>query len=324
MIKRFAKIGLLLIAFLIITGASAYLTLTFIIKSEDTVVVPELLGKDVVYALELLTDLGLNTKIGGSEYNDSYPKNHVILQDPGAGAEIKKGRDIRILLSKGPNVITMPNVIGLPLRQARLVVEESGLCLGSETFVFADERFNQDIVLAQSPNYGNLVARDSCANLLVNRGPRARAYQMLDLKGLSLDEAVVLIERSHLQVGRFSYAYQPGQSDNIIVGQYPKSGYRVLEKSAVNLVVNRKPGTRQHADSDSGLNSGFFQYKLDAGFLKKHILIRLDSMGISSELFNSFMSPGEELWLLVPTTSAATLFLYEDGELVQTQVINTP
>ena len=35
MIKRFAKIGLLLVAFLIVTGASAYLTLTFIIKGED-------------------------------------------------------------------------------------------------------------------------------------------------------------------------------------------------------------------------------------------------------------------------------------------------
>ncbi len=99
MIRRFAKISALLIVFLIITGTTAYLTLTFIIKSEDTVVVPDLLGKDVVYSLEILTDLGLNTKIKGSEYSDDFPKNHVILQDPLPGAEIKKGRDLRILLS---------------------------------------------------------------------------------------------------------------------------------------------------------------------------------------------------------------------------------
>ena len=324
MIKRLVKISIFFVAFLMVTGVSAYLTLTFIIKGEDTVVVPDLLGKDVVYSLEFLTDLGLNTKIGGFEYNQNYPKNHVILQDPGPGAEIKRGRDISILLSKGPKVITMPNVIGLPLRQARLVIDESGLCIANETFVFADELFNKDIVLSQNPNYGNLVERDRCANLLVSRGPRARAYQMVNLKGLSLDEAVVLIERSHLQVGRFSYSYQPGQSDNIIVGQYPKSGYRIMERSPVDLVVNRKPRPHNQAGNDSGVPSGFFQYKLDAGFLKKHIQIRFDSMGVSSELYNRFMSPGEELWLLVPTTSAATLFLYEDGELVKTQVINTP
>ena len=63
MIRRVAKISVLLIVFLIITGTTAYLTLTFIIKSEDTVVVPDLLGLDVVFSLEILTDLGLNTKI---------------------------------------------------------------------------------------------------------------------------------------------------------------------------------------------------------------------------------------------------------------------
>ncbi|MCG2757790.1 MAG: PASTA domain-containing protein, partial [Desulfobacteraceae bacterium] len=69
---------------------SAYLTLTFIIKSENKVVVPDLVGKDVVLILEMLSDLGLNTKIKGSEYSDNVPKNHVIFQEPEPGSEIKK------------------------------------------------------------------------------------------------------------------------------------------------------------------------------------------------------------------------------------------
>jgi len=55
MIARILKIAALGAAFLLVAGASAYLTLTFIIKSEDTVIVPDLVGKDVVSALELLT-----------------------------------------------------------------------------------------------------------------------------------------------------------------------------------------------------------------------------------------------------------------------------
>ncbi len=42
---------------------SAYLTLTFIIKSEDKVVVPDIVGKDVVLILEMLSDLGLITMV---------------------------------------------------------------------------------------------------------------------------------------------------------------------------------------------------------------------------------------------------------------------
>ena len=324
MIRRVAKISVLLIVFLIITGTTAYLTLTFIIKSEDTVVVPDLLGKDVVYSLEILTDLGLNTKIKGSEYNDDYPKNHVILQEPLPGLEIKKGRDLRILLSRGPKVITMPNVTGLPVRQARLLLEESGLCPGHDTYVHDDEITDKDIVIAQDPLYSMLVNRDRCVNLLVSMGQRPRAYQMIDLRGLSVDEAVIYIERSHLQVGRFRYEFHQDKPDNTIVGQYPNSGYRVLEKSPIDLVVNRKPGSVPRPGAGQVQRSGFFRYKIDSGFLNKHVQVRLDSMGVSSELYNNFMGPGQELWLLVPTNTIATLFLYVDGELVKTQVYNAP
>ena len=324
MIRRFAKISALLIVFLIITGTTAYLTLTFIIRSEDTVVVPDLLGKDVVYSLEILTDLGLNTKIKGSEFSDDIPKNHVILQEPQPGAEIKQGRDLRILLSKGPKVISMPNVTGLPVRQARLLLEESGLCKGHDTYVYDDETGHKDVVIAQDPLGSILVNRDHCVNLMVSMGQRPRAYQMLDLRGLSVDEAVIYIERSHLQVGRFRYEFHQDKPDNIIVGQYPNSGYRVLEKSPIDLVVNRTHRQGSQPNSDQTQRAGFFSHKIDSGFLNKHVQVRLDSMGVSSELFNDFMSPGQELWLLVPTNTIATLFVYVDGELVKTQVYNAP
>ena len=324
MIRRVAKISVLLIVFLIITGTTAYLTLTFIIKNEDTVVVPDLLGKDVVYSLEILTDLGLNTKIKGSEYNDDFPKNHVILQEPLPGSEIKKGRDLRILLSRGPKVITMPNVTGLPVRQAHLLLEESGLCMGHDTYVHDTETADKDVVIAQDPLYSIRVSRGRCVNLLVSMGQRPRAYQMLDLKGLSVDEAVIYIERSHLQVGRFRYEFHQDRPDNIIVEQYPESGYRVLEKSPIDLVVNRKFGRGNRNNVSQAQRSGFFRHKTDFGFLKKHVQVRLDSMGVSSELYNNFMGPDQELWLLVPTNTIATLFLYVDGELVKTQVYNEP
>ncbi len=88
MIVKIAKIAAIALAFIFVAGISAYFTLTLIIKSEDTVIVPNLEGKDVVYALELLTELELNTKVKGSEYTADIPKNYVVFQDPQAGAEI--------------------------------------------------------------------------------------------------------------------------------------------------------------------------------------------------------------------------------------------
>ena len=82
MTSRIIKTAALFLIFILVVAISAYLTLTLIIKSEDTVVVPDLVGKDVVYVLELLTDLGLNTKVKGSEYSKEFSKNHIIFQEP--------------------------------------------------------------------------------------------------------------------------------------------------------------------------------------------------------------------------------------------------
>ena len=96
-----------------VAGISGYLTLRFIIKGEDTVVVPDLVGRDVIYALNILTDLGLNTKVKGFEYRGDVPKNHVAHQDPAPGNVIKKDRDVRIIISKGPRSLVVPNFVGM-------------------------------------------------------------------------------------------------------------------------------------------------------------------------------------------------------------------
>ncbi len=133
MISKIFKIVSLFIAFIIIAGLSAYVTLTLIIKSEDTVVVPNLVEKDVVYALEILSDLGLNTRVRGSEYSVHTPKNRILFQEPEPGAEIKKGRDVKIIISKGAKSIWVPNLKGVSIQQARIILEENGLCLGALT-----------------------------------------------------------------------------------------------------------------------------------------------------------------------------------------------
>jgi beta-lactam-binding protein with PASTA domain len=322
MILRITKILALFVIFLAAAGGAAYLTLTWIVKSEDTVVVPALIGKDVVYALEMLTDLGLNTKVKGSQYSEAFPKNYVILQEPDPGSEIKKGRDVRIFLSKGMKTVVMPNLIGLSSRQARLVIEENGLCPGQVSSTYYDASISKDEIIAQTPLKNRTVTRGQCVDLLMSVGPRPQAYKMSSFEGLSIDEAVVLIERSNLQVGRLRYDYQPGKPENVIIDQKPRPGYRVLDKAAVDLVINRKPGTNGISMPEQMQPSGFFIHKISAGFLKKHVKVRLDSPGISCEVVNELMEPGEELWLLVPTNQISTLFIYEDDELVQTRVFS--
>lgn len=321
MIARILKIAGLALAFILAAGISAYLTLTLIIKSEDTVIVPDLVGKDVVYALEFLTDLELNTKVKGSEFSDNFPKNHVTFQDPASGMEIKKGRDVRIIISKGPKRISMPNLVSLSVQQARLILEENGVCQGELSQTYNDNK-EKDLIIAQAPSPGSMITRGSCVNLLISLGSRPRAYKMPDLNGLSLDEAMLSLENANFKIGEIKSSFAKNKPRNIILNQEPLPGYRVIAGNTVHLVINRKSLKKGQSKLYAQKSGGLFRYRIQNGFLRRRIRAKLNSSGITNDIFDEFVKPGAEIWLLIPTDKDATLFLYEDDKLVKTEIYN--
>jgi beta-lactam-binding protein with PASTA domain len=317
-ITRIAKICALGLTFIVVAAVSAYLTLTLIVKSEDTVIVPNLEGKDVVYGLELLTELELNTKVRGSEYTNDVPKNYVIFQDPPPGAEIKKGRDVKIILSKGPKTLFMPNLLALSIQQANITLEENGICQGELSRTY-HSRIEKDHIIAQVPPQGTMISRGECVDVLVSMGAQPKAFKMPDLIGLTLEDALQSIEKLELVMGEIKSAFQKNRPRNSIVKQSPAPGDRVIALSPVNLLINREPQQEKSGQLLGPSSGSFFSYRLDSGFLKRHIRVSLNSAGFTNDLFNDFVKAGEEIWLLIPRDHEATVFLYENDRLIRTQ-----
>jgi len=322
MITRIAKISTFIIALIIIIGASAYFTLTLIIKSEDTVVVPDLVGKKVLYVLEILTDLKLNAKIKGSEYSSDIPAGHVIFQEPEPGSEIKIGRNVRIIISKGTKTILMPNLQGLSIQQARIILEENGLHPGELSTIYSN-KIKKEGIIAQSVSQDSIITRGAHVNLLVSGGIRPKTYKMLDLKGLSLEDAIFLIEKNNLLLGEIKFYPHEDKPKNVIVSQKPLYGHRVIEGTFVNIIINRKHGRMKEQYLHATKGASIFRYRLGDGFLKRHILVRLNSSGLSIDLFDNFAKPGEEILLIIPKNHDSTIFLYENDKLVKTQIFDS-
>jgi serine/threonine-protein kinase len=306
---RVLKAAALLLVFLGVAGISGYLTLRFIIKSEDTVVVPELVGKDVVYALDILTDLGLNIKVSGFEYRPDIPKNHVAYQDPRPGSEVKKDRDVRIVVSRGPKSLVVPNLVGMDIRQAQIIMEENGLSQGAVSRTFSDV-IAEDEIIGHTPPSGTVVSRGNSLDLLVSLGSRPLTYEMPYLHGLTLEDAILIIERVHLGLGQIKSVHRNDLPLDVVVEQSPRAGYQVAARTLVNLTMNRAEG------AVPGRGLSLFHHRTDDGFLKKHIRFRVNAFGMLYDLYDAFVSPGKGIWLLAPEEPEATVFLYENGELV--------
>jgi beta-lactam-binding protein with PASTA domain len=314
-IAKLLKISLVSIFLIAIAGLSAFWSVTWIIRGEDAVVVPDLVGKDVVYALEILTDLGLNAKVRGYEFNPDIPKNHIIAQEPESGSERKRGRDVRVLISKGTETLIMPNLRNLRLEEADIILEENGLCRGAVARV-SHTSIGDRHVIVQAPLPGLEVRKEDCVDLLVSQGSPPTWHKMPMLKNLHLDEAVRLLENRQLQVGPVETEYDPTLAYHVVLDQEPAAGYRVMGNSVVGITINQKPGSGP-AILSNGLYPGrLFRYRLEEGFLNRHIRAQFLLNETTVEIYNGYVNPGKELVLFVPETAENDLMLQVDGQTI--------
>jgi serine/threonine-protein kinase len=70
---------------------------------------------------------------GPDEFSDSIPTGLVLRQDPAPGTEVPKGATVTVVVSKGPDVVAIPNVVDLPLQQAQDTLSSAGLSVGTVT-----------------------------------------------------------------------------------------------------------------------------------------------------------------------------------------------
>lgn len=321
MLKRALKLVTIFCFFLLVTGISAYLTISYTIKNEDIIVVPELMGRDVVSVLEELSDLGLNTKVKGSEYTSQIPKNHIISQDPEPGTLIKEGRDVGIIFSKGPSSIIMPSLKRMEYQSAGLILDNNGLVEGNLAYVYNDE-IKKNAIIAQFPIPGSEIFRKNKVDLLISKGERINEYMMADLTGLSIDDAIFHIEKNNLVIGDIKSVTTDKAPKNSITSHEPPAGYRIAEGKKVDLVINRPASNKRARKYLHDAGARLFRYKLDNGFLKKHLKAQLSCYGQLDEVFSGYVKPGEEIWVMVPYNTEATVFLYEDNKLIKTHYYN--
>ncbi|GGN03761.1 serine/threonine-protein kinase [Actinoplanes campanulatus] len=130
--------------------------------------VPELEGQELTYAKAELEALKLKVKQGKAVYSDTAPEGVVISTDPKAGTELKPGSTVTLVLSKGKAPITVPNLVGENINNARTILAQRGLQAAEET-VESDQP--ADTVIGQSPKAGTGAEKNTKVTLQVSKGP---------------------------------------------------------------------------------------------------------------------------------------------------------
>lgn len=147
--NKLIKIPLYIIAIFVIGMISGHFTFK-VLSFSRTITVPDLKGKGMVEANDILRKKGLYIRLEGEDYDSYIPQGYIIRQDIPSGHKVKEGREIRIALSKGPRVRYVPDVVGQPLDAAEAILKEKGIRIGKILYAHS-EKTAKNIVLAQRP-----------------------------------------------------------------------------------------------------------------------------------------------------------------------------
>ena len=168
---------------------------------------------------------------------DFFPYCTVIGQQPIAGARVKKGRKISVVVSKGKEIAVIPDVRNVTERQARIIMKKAGFTIGNSRKVFSEVR-PVDMVIDAFPKSGTTTSREIEVDLFVSKGPRPTHAEVPNLVGESLKNAKKLIVESGLSVGGVSYQNNPSLLPGTIISQSSAPGSKVPLESRLNLVVS--------------------------------------------------------------------------------------
>jgi len=110
------------------------------------IAVPNVVGRTPEQAQRLLEQFGLTLTVGEPVFSNDVAAGLIATQDPAADAEIVPGNAITVSPSKGPDLVTMPDLTGLTVPQIRETLTANGLVpgylLGSTQGVFVKATIN--------------------------------------------------------------------------------------------------------------------------------------------------------------------------------------
>ncbi len=108
------------------TKRRAGTAVSIVVSKGAPVPVPDVTGDAVDDARAELEEAGLKVKVATEQVNSEFDKGRVATQTPEEGSEAAEGDTVTLTLSKGPEMVEVPDVVGASVDDAKSLLEQSG------------------------------------------------------------------------------------------------------------------------------------------------------------------------------------------------------
>ena len=170
--------------------------------------VPDMVGLSVREADRVADSAGVRIDVVDSIYVRGMAKGAVYKQNPAAGASVKRGR--RILLTINaivPKKVTMPNLVGYSMRQAKAELSTRGLNLGKLIYIsdIATNNVLKQQLRGRDIAAGSSVESGSEIDLVVGLNDFDNRTYIPKVIGMKYVRAVDVVHENSLNISRLVF-----------------------------------------------------------------------------------------------------------------------
>ena len=195
------------------------------------VAVPNVEGSTQAAGTTAITEAKLKVGTVAQQTSNSVAPGSVISQDPASGSSLAEGSPVNLVISSGPQMVTVPNLQGLTQAAATEAIARAKLAMGTVTATGK--------IVSQDPPSGSSVTQGSQVNLVISLGPQM--VTVPNVEGLTQAAATAAVTATNLTVGTITQQTSNTVVSGNVVSQDQPSGSSVAQGSAINLVISSGP-----------------------------------------------------------------------------------
>lgn len=222
--NSFLRAALFFALFVVLGLTFGFLTFK-ILSFSRTVEVPAITNMTVIEADKVLGKAGLDLKIEGEDFDSVIPSGKIVRQDVPAGKTVKERRAIKIVISKGPRVHSIPLLVSETLQSAESILLQKGLRIGKVINVHSDTA-PKGVIVAQKPEPDDKLT--DVITVLVSAGPHDQAYYCPDFQGKQLEDVREVAQKMGLDI-------ETQGTGSIVRAQRPKPGTVIKNSEKIYL-----------------------------------------------------------------------------------------
>ncbi|HBS86629.1 MAG: hypothetical protein A2W91_09775 [Bacteroidetes bacterium GWF2_38_335] len=165
--------------------------------------VPDFTGMTIEEAMEEADDKDLEVLVVDSIYTDKVEKGTIFDQRPKPDFHVKTGRTVYLIMnSVYPERVKMPDLVGLPLKEAIAMLETYGLKAGKKKYIPhpAKDNVRKQYFEKKTIRKGTLINKGSYIDLDVGRGESFEKTAIPRLVGLTYEEAETIVSKKSLNL----------------------------------------------------------------------------------------------------------------------------